>query len=52
MPMVISLVKRHVAVKHNRTGASCRKNGRPFVRIVSREEASEIREKEASIGMM
>lgn len=41
-----------VAVKNRRTGASYRKNGGPLVRIVTKEEAAEIREKEKSIGMM
>lgn len=42
----------YAAVKHNRTGASYRKNGGPLVRVVTKEEVPEIRVKETSIGMM
>ena len=40
------------AVKNAQEGASYRKNGGPLVRVVSTEEAAEIREKETAIGMM
>jgi hypothetical protein len=39
-------------VKNAREGASYRKNGGPLVRVVSKEKAAEIREKETAIGMM
>lgn len=42
----------YTAVKNAREGASFRKNGGPLVRVVSKEEATEIREKEIAIGMM
>lgn len=42
----------YAAVKHNRTGASYRKNGGPLVRVVTEAQATEIREKEITIGMM
>lgn len=39
-------------VKNAREGASYQKNGGPLVRVVSKEKAAEIREKETAIGMM
>lgn len=42
----------YAAVKNAREGTSYRKNGGPLVRVVSKEEAAEIREKETAIGMM
>ena len=42
----------YTALKNAREGASYRKNGGPPVRVVSKEEAAEIREKETAIGMM
>ncbi len=39
-------------VKNAREGASYRKNGGPLVRVVTKEQAAEIREKETAIGMM
>ena len=40
------------AVKNAREGASYRKNGGLLVRVVSKEETAEIREKETAIGMI
>ncbi len=40
------------AVKDARIGTSYRKYGVPLVRVVTKEQAAEIREKEAAIGMM
>ena len=37
-------------VKNAREGASYRKHGGPLVRVVSKERAAEIREKETAIG--
>ena len=42
----------YAAVKDARTGTSYRKHGGPLVRVVTAEQAEEIREKEAAIGMM
>ena len=42
----------YAAVKNAREGTSYRKNGGPLVRVVSKEEAAEIREKETAIGLM
>ena len=42
----------YTAVKNAREGASYRKHGGPLIRVVSKEEATEIREKETAIGMM
>lgn len=42
----------YTAVKDARPGASYRKHGGPLVRVVSEEQAAEIREKEAAVGMM
>ena len=42
----------YAAVKNAREGASYRKNGGPLVRVVSREKAEWIREKETAIGLM
>ena len=42
----------YAAVKNGRIGSSYRKYGGPFVRVVSREEAAWIREKETALGMM
>lgn len=42
----------YAAVKDAREGASYRKNGGLLVRVVSKEQAAEIREKESAIGMM
>ena len=40
------------AVKDAREGTSYRKHGGPLVRVVTKEQATEIREKETAIGMM
>ena len=40
------------AVKNAREGTSYRKNGGPLVRVVTKKQATEIREKETAIGMM
>ena len=42
----------YTAVKNDREGTSYRKYGGHLVRVVSKEEAAEIREKETAIGMM
>lgn len=42
----------YAAVKDARVGASYRKNGGPLVRVVTKEKAAEIQEKETSIGML
>ena len=42
----------YVAVKNGRNGASYRKYGGPLVRVVTDEQAMEIRAKEKSIGMI
>lgn len=42
----------YAAVKNAREGVSYRKNGGPLVRVVSKDKAAEIREKETAIGMM
>ena len=42
----------YTVVRNAREGASYRKSGGPLVRVVSKEEAAEIREKETAIGMM
>ena len=39
-------------VKAAREGTSYRKNGGPLVRVVTKEQAAEICEKEKAIGMM
>lgn len=39
-------------VNKARIGTAFRKNGGPLVRVVSKEDAAEIREKETAIGMM
>ena len=40
------------AVKNARDGKSYRKNGGPLVRVVSKEQAATIRDKETAIGLM
>ena len=42
----------YVTMKNAREGASYRKNGGPLVRVVSKEQAEDIRAKETAIGMM
>ena len=42
----------YTAVKNAREGSSYRKNGGPLVRVMTKEQAAEIREKETAIGMM
>lgn len=42
----------YVVVKDARVGTSYRKYGGPLVRVVTKEQATEIREKETAIGMM
>ena len=42
----------YVAVKDARAGASYRKHGGPLVRVVTGDQAEQIREKEAAIRMM
>ncbi len=42
----------YATVKSGRIGTSYRKNGGPLVRVVTEEQAIEIREKEITIGMM
>ena len=42
----------YTAVKDARSGASYRRHGGPLVRVVTEEQAEEIREKEAAAGMM
>ena len=42
----------YCAVKSAREGTSYRKNGGPLVRVVTKEQAAEIRENETAIGMM
>ena len=42
----------YAAVKNGREGASYRKYGGPLVRVVTKEQADVIREKETAIGMM
>lgn len=39
-------------VKNAREGTLYQKNGGPLVRVVTKEQAAEIREKETAIGMM
>ena len=41
----------YATVKKGRNGTSYRKNGGPLVRVVTEEQAKEIREKENAIGM-
>lgn len=45
-------VEAYTAVKNDRIGASYRKYGGPLVRVISREAAERIREKETAVGMM
>ena len=45
-------LEAYFAVKNGRIGASYRKYGGPLVKVVSREQAAEIREKESAIGML
>lgn len=42
----------YAAMKDARPGASYRRYGGPLVRVVTEEQAEEIREKEAAAGMM
>lgn len=42
----------YAAVKNGRIGAAYRKYGGPLVKIVSKEDAKTIKNKEISIGMM
>ncbi len=42
----------YAAVKNARNGVSYRKNGGPLVKVVSKEQAAVIREKETAAGMM
>lgn len=42
----------YAAVKDAREGTSYRKYGGPLVRVVTKEQATEIHEKETVIGMM
>ena len=42
----------YTAVKNARNGTTYRKNGGPLIRVVTKEEAVKIREKESSIGMI
>ena len=45
-------VEAYAAVKNGRVGATYRKYGGPLVKVVSREDAAWIREKETALGMM
>ena len=45
-------IEAYKAVKGARAGISYRKNGGPMVRVVTKEEAAVIREKETTIGML
>ena len=42
----------YAAVKNGRIGAAYRQYGGPLVKVVSREDAARIREKETAAGMM
>ena len=42
----------YAAMKNGRMGAAYRKYGGPLVRVVSKDDAELIREKEAAAGMM
>lgn len=42
----------YAAVKNGREGTSYRKYGGPLVRVVTKEQADVIREKETAIGMI
>ena len=42
----------YATVKNGRIGAAYRKYGGPLVKVVSNEEAEQIKEKESAVGMM
>lgn len=45
-------MEAYAAVKDADNGTTYRKNGGPLIKVVTKEEAVKIREKETAIGMM
>ncbi len=45
-------LEAYATIKDARTGVSYRKNGGPLVRVVTREQAKIIKDKESAIGMI